>query len=145
MNSKVNRHSDDFADSEMRGKLVAVIGDENTCTGFLLAGVGETNKGKSNFFVVDSETPKSAIEECFTKFMDDDNVAVVVINQVSVSQLIMLSITNSQPKLVKSTLSCWSYCNAVCSTDRFEFLSRDATNDKVRGQKLCSSIGDCAT
>ncbi|XP_075250651.1 V-type proton ATPase subunit F-like [Convolutriloba macropyga] len=65
----------------MRGKLVAVIGDENTCTGFLLAGVGETNKGKSNFFVVDSETPKSAIEECFTKFMDDDNVAVVVINQ----------------------------------------------------------------
>ena len=72
----------------MRGKLVAVIGDENTCTGFLLAGVGETNKGKSNFFVVDNETPKGAIEECFLKFMDDDNIAVVVINQV-ISQFVL--------------------------------------------------------
>lgn len=34
--------------------LVAVIGDEDTVTGFLLAGVGERNsKGESNFLVVD--------------------------------------------------------------------------------------------
>ena len=71
-----------FQDIVMRGKLVAVIGDENTCTGFLLAGVGETRAAKSNFFVVDQETPKSAIEDCFVKFMEDENVAVIVINQV---------------------------------------------------------------
>ena len=34
--------------------LVAVIGDEDTVTGFLLAGVGERNtKGECNFLVVD--------------------------------------------------------------------------------------------
>ena len=34
--------------------LVAVIGDEDTVTGFLLAGIGERNsKGETNFLVVD--------------------------------------------------------------------------------------------
>lgn len=27
-----------------RGKLIGVIGDEDTCVGFLLGGVGELNK-----------------------------------------------------------------------------------------------------
>jgi ATP synthase (F/14-kDa) subunit len=39
------------------GSLVAVIGDEDTATGFLLAGVGENNATLGpNYFVVDSST-----------------------------------------------------------------------------------------
>ena len=37
--------------------LIAVIGDEDTVTGFLLAGIGERNtKGETNFLIVDSKT-----------------------------------------------------------------------------------------
>ena len=34
------------------GKLIAVIGDEDTVTGFVLAGVGHRNVEGSNFLVV---------------------------------------------------------------------------------------------
>ena len=36
------------------GKLIAVIGDEDTVTGFLLAGVGHRNASSTNFLVVKS-------------------------------------------------------------------------------------------
>jgi V-type H+-transporting ATPase subunit F len=81
----------------MKGKLIAIIGDENTCTGMLLAGVGETNKGKSNFFVVDNETPKSAIEDCFNRYVEDDNIAVVVINQNVADEIRHLLDANVRP------------------------------------------------
>lgn len=39
------------------GFLIAVIGDEDTATGFLLAGVGDNHPSHgSNYFVVDSST-----------------------------------------------------------------------------------------
>uniref|UniRef100_A0A8B9UW03 V-ATPase 14 kDa subunit n=1 Tax=Anas zonorhyncha TaxID=75864 RepID=A0A8B9UW03_9AVES len=36
-----------------RGKLIAVVGDEDTVTGFLLGGVGELNKHRKANFLVD--------------------------------------------------------------------------------------------
>jgi len=37
-----------------KGKLLGVIGDEDTCVGFLLGGIGEINKNRQpNFLVVD--------------------------------------------------------------------------------------------
>ncbi|XP_064552265.1 V-type proton ATPase subunit F 1 isoform X4 [Drosophila montana] len=40
--------------SAIKGKLISVIGDEDTCVGFLLGGVGEINKNRHpNFMVVD--------------------------------------------------------------------------------------------
>lgn len=40
--------------SAIKGKLIAVIGDEDTCVGFLLGGIGEINKNRHpNFLVVD--------------------------------------------------------------------------------------------
>ncbi|XP_073435321.1 V-type proton ATPase subunit F isoform X3 [Dendrobates tinctorius] len=51
----------------VRGKLIAVIGDEDTCTGFLLGGIGELNKNrKPNFLVVEKETSVTEIEETFS-------------------------------------------------------------------------------
>lgn len=49
-----------------RGKLLAVLGDEDTVTGFLLGGVGELDKHrKPNFLVVEKETSITEIEETF--------------------------------------------------------------------------------
>lgn len=65
------------------GFLIAVIGDEDTATGFLLAGVGHNHgPAGSNYFVVDpKETPTQAIEDAFKRFTERDDVAIVLINQ----------------------------------------------------------------
>ncbi|XP_006033667.1 V-type proton ATPase subunit F [Alligator sinensis] len=52
-----------------RGKLLAVLGDEDTVTGFLLGGVGELDKHrKPNFLVVEKETSITEIEETFRPY-----------------------------------------------------------------------------
>lgn len=64
------------------GYLIAVIGDEDTATGFLLAGVGQNASSGSNYFVVDpKETPTQAIEDAFKRFTERDDIAIVLINQ----------------------------------------------------------------
>ena len=68
LRSSVNRTFYRRSSSVMagRGKLIAVIGDEDTCTGFLLGGVGELNKNrKPNFLVVEKDTSITEIEETF--------------------------------------------------------------------------------
>ncbi|KAK5965037.1 hypothetical protein GCK32_003668 [Trichostrongylus colubriformis] len=43
--------------SAIKGKILAVIGDEDTVVGFLLGGVGELNKArKPNYLIVDKQT-----------------------------------------------------------------------------------------
>ncbi|NXG12297.1 VATF ATPase, partial [Sakesphorus luctuosus] len=47
-----------------RGKLIAVMGDEDTVTGFLLGGIGELDKHRRpNFLVVEKETRLAEIGE----------------------------------------------------------------------------------
>ncbi|XP_056429090.1 V-type proton ATPase subunit F [Hyla sarda] len=66
----------------VRGKLIAVIGDEDTCTGFLLGGIGELNKNrKPNFLVVEKETSVTEIEETFRAFLQRDDIGIILINQ----------------------------------------------------------------
>ncbi|PNF20934.1 V-type proton ATPase subunit F [Cryptotermes secundus] len=68
--------------SAIKGKLVSVIGDEDTCVGFLLGGVGEINKNRHpNFMVVDKNTSVSEIEECFKRFVKRDDIDIILINQ----------------------------------------------------------------
>uniref|UniRef100_A0A8C7G7J7 V-type proton ATPase subunit F n=1 Tax=Oncorhynchus kisutch TaxID=8019 RepID=A0A8C7G7J7_ONCKI len=65
-----------------RGKLIAVIGDEDTCTGFLLGGIGELNKNrKPNFLVVEKETSIAEIEETFKSFLTRNDIGIILINQ----------------------------------------------------------------
>jgi len=65
-----------------KGRLIAVIGDEDTCVGFLLGGIGELNKSRQpNYIVVDKNTAVSDIEDTFRKFTTRDDIAVVLINQ----------------------------------------------------------------
>ncbi|KAI3625708.1 hypothetical protein CBS9595_001069 [Malassezia furfur] len=59
--------------------LIAILSDEDSTTGFILAGVGDVNKdGQKNFFV----TPVSEIEEAFTDFTKErKDIAIVLISQ----------------------------------------------------------------
>ncbi|KAF8140006.1 ATPase, V1 complex, subunit F [Boletus edulis] len=62
--------------------LIAVIGDEDSITGLLLAGVGHINEHqKKNFLVVDSKTQISTIEAAFQEFTERKDVAILLINQ----------------------------------------------------------------
>ncbi|KAF2070590.1 hypothetical protein CYY_008095 [Polysphondylium violaceum] len=62
--------------------LVAVIGDEDIVTGFLLAGVGQKDKKKNeNFLVVDNKTSQSKIEQAFKSFTTRHDIAIIMISQ----------------------------------------------------------------
>lgn len=64
------------------GALVAVIADEDTITGFLLAGVGDIDiRKRSNFLVVDSKTTVKNIEQAFKDFTTREDIAIVLISQ----------------------------------------------------------------
>lgn len=64
------------------GKLIAVIGDEETCTGFLLGGIGEMNdKREKNFLVVGKNTTKYEIDSTFKGFLKRQDIAIILITQ----------------------------------------------------------------
>eukprot|EP00897_Mesotaenium_endlicherianum_P009469 jgi/Mesen1/8550/ME000484S07928 len=70
------------AASRPDGSLIAIIADEDTITGFLLAGVGNVDlRRKKNFLVVDSKTSVKLIEETFKEFTAREDVAIVLISQ----------------------------------------------------------------
>lgn len=61
---------------------------QDTCTGFLLGGIGEINaKKKANFLVVDKDTSVTTIDDTFNDFVRRSDVAVVLINQHVSSRL----------------------------------------------------------
>jgi len=66
-------------------QFLAVIGDEDSVTGLLLAGVGHVipaPEAQKNFLVVDQKTETLAIEEAFDRFTDQrKDVAILLINQ----------------------------------------------------------------
>lgn len=60
--------------------LMAIIGDEETVTGFLLAGVGQRNDTSKNFFIVTEEEPFQ-IEEMFNSLVHRSDVGIILICQ----------------------------------------------------------------
>ncbi|TEA13473.1 V-type proton ATPase subunit F [Colletotrichum sidae] len=70
----------DFQDRQ----FLAVIGDEDSVTGLLLAGIGHVSTGaeqEKNFLVVDSKTETAAIEGAFESFTSRKDIGIVLINQ----------------------------------------------------------------
>ncbi|CAM9881451.1 unnamed protein product, partial [Chrysoparadoxa australica] len=63
------------------GHLIGVIGDADTVTGFLLAGVGNRTAASTNFLVVNEDTHVDVIEESFNRLTSRDDIAIVLINQ----------------------------------------------------------------
>jgi len=60
---------------------VAVIGDEDTVTGFLLAGVGHRTSDSTNFLIVKSDTKLGQVEDAFNNFSQRDDIGIILINQ----------------------------------------------------------------
>eukprot|EP01115_Flamella_aegyptia_P011553 TRINITY_DN54639_c0_g1_i1.p1 TRINITY_DN54639_c0_g1~~TRINITY_DN54639_c0_g1_i1.p1 ORF type:complete len:121 (+),score=30.05 TRINITY_DN54639_c0_g1_i1:56-418(+) len=61
---------------------LAVIGDEDTVTGFLLTGIGNSDHSrKTNFLIVDPQTPKMDIETAFKDYTNRPDIAIIIINQ----------------------------------------------------------------
>ncbi|KAK1611296.1 hypothetical protein QYE76_034969 [Lolium multiflorum] len=62
--------------------LIAIIADEDTVTGFLLAGVGNVDLRKTtNYLLVDNKTTVKQIEDAFKEFTARDDIAIVLISQ----------------------------------------------------------------
>ncbi|ESZ95694.1 vacuolar ATP synthase subunit F [Sclerotinia borealis F-4128] len=66
-------------------QFLAVIGDEDSVTGLLLAGIGHVTSppdSQKNFLVVDSKTDNAAIEEAFERFTTErKDIGILLINQ----------------------------------------------------------------
>ncbi|KAK2626401.1 hypothetical protein QTJ16_004663 [Diplocarpon rosae] len=64
-------------------QFLAVIGDEDSVTGLLLAGIGvRPPDSQKNFLVVDSKTDNTAIEEAFERFtVERKDIGILLINQ----------------------------------------------------------------
>ncbi|GJN67022.1 H(+)-transporting V1 sector ATPase subunit F [Purpureocillium lilacinum] len=66
-------------------QFLAVIGDEDSVTGLLLAGIGHVTAGadaQKNFLVVDSKTDTAAVESAFDRFTQErKDIGIVLINQ----------------------------------------------------------------
>ena len=64
------------------GYYIAMIGDEDTITGFLLTGIGQMEPdGSSTFLVVREKTQIEEIEKAFNSFTERDDIAILLINQ----------------------------------------------------------------
>ncbi|MCJ1452163.1 H(+)-transporting V1 sector ATPase subunit F [Mycoblastus sanguinarius] len=65
--------------------FLAVIGDEDSVTGLLLAGIGHVTQppdAQKNFLVVDAKTENSSIEQAFDNFTQKrKDIAILLINQ----------------------------------------------------------------
>ncbi|XP_050235579.1 V-type proton ATPase subunit F-like [Mercurialis annua] len=62
--------------------LIAMIADEDTIVGFLLAGVGNVDlRRKTNYLLVDSKTTVKQIEDAFKEFTTREDIAIVLISQ----------------------------------------------------------------
>lgn len=106
--------------------LMAVIADESTVTGFLLTGLGERGKdGKSNYMIVDRNTPDNVLEEGFGRFLND-NYGVVLIAQSTAERLrnMIVEHQNDEMKLVPSIL---------------EIPSKDAPYDPTKDTMLVAA------
>ena len=80
------------------GSLIAVIGDEDTVTGMLLAGIGNVDARRtSNFMVVGSRTTPAEVEEAFARFTQRTDVAVLLINQY-IASMIRETVDNFESK-----------------------------------------------
>lgn len=66
-------------------QFLAVIGDEDSVTGLLLAGIGHVTEppdSQRNFLVVDNKTETSTIEKAFSRFTRErKDIGIVLINQ----------------------------------------------------------------
>ncbi|KAI3652937.1 hypothetical protein MP228_002362 [Amoeboaphelidium protococcarum] len=69
--------------------LIAAIGDEDSVTGLLLAGIGNVDpvSKASNFLVVDKNTTLDQIIASFQQFCKRKDIAIILINQYLANEI----------------------------------------------------------
>ncbi|WJX46888.1 hypothetical protein P8452_38894 [Trifolium repens] len=78
--------------------LIAMIADEDTIVGFLLAGVGNVDiRRKTNYLIVDSKTTVKQIEDAFKEFTSRDDIAIVLISQFVANMIRFLVDSYNKP------------------------------------------------
>ncbi|KAK7245415.1 hypothetical protein RIF29_40260 [Crotalaria pallida] len=78
--------------------LIAMIADEDTVVGFLLAGVGNVDlRKKTNYLIVDSKTTVKQIEDAFKEFTTREDVAIVLISQYLANMIRFLVDSYNKP------------------------------------------------
>ncbi|EYU46517.1 hypothetical protein ABFS82_04G035300 [Erythranthe guttata] len=78
--------------------IMAMIADEDTITGFLLAGVGNVDlRRKTNYLIVDSKTTVKQIEEAFKEFTSREDIAIVLISQYVANMIRFLVDSYNKP------------------------------------------------
>lgn len=65
---------------------MGIIGDEETVTGFLLAGIGERSESSKNFFIITKEE-KYQIEEMFASLLNRPDIGIILICQHIADQI----------------------------------------------------------
>ncbi|MBA0782863.1 hypothetical protein Gotri_000684 [Gossypium trilobum] len=78
--------------------LIAMIADEDTVVGFLLAGVGNVDlRRKANYLIVDSKTTDKQIEDAFKEFTTRTDIAIVLISQYVANMIRFLVDSYNKP------------------------------------------------
>ncbi|KAG8473293.1 hypothetical protein CXB51_035419 [Gossypium anomalum] len=78
--------------------LIAMIADEDTVVGFLLAGVGNVDlRRKTNYLIVDSKTTVKQIEDAFKEFTTRTDIAIVLISQYVANMIRFLVDSYNKP------------------------------------------------
>ncbi|GAA0173065.1 hypothetical protein Leryth_000167 [Lithospermum erythrorhizon] len=78
--------------------LIAMIADEDTVTGFLLAGVGNVDlRRKTNYLIVDAKTTSKQIEDAFKEFTSREDIAIVLISQYVANMIRFLVDSYNKP------------------------------------------------
>ncbi|KAK7359558.1 hypothetical protein VNO77_01519 [Canavalia gladiata] len=78
--------------------LIAMIADEDTVVGFLLAGVGNVDlRRKTNYLIVDSKTTVKQIEDAFKEFSTREDIAIVLISQYVANMIRFLVDSYNKP------------------------------------------------
>ena len=72
-NKRIARNENDL--------VLGIIGDEETVTGFLLAGIGERSEHSTNFLKVNSSTTNEQIEDFFHNLITRKDIGIVLISQ----------------------------------------------------------------
>lgn len=72
--------SEDYLQEIAVGKLIAVIGDEDTVVGFLMGGIGEWHPVYgTNFLVVDKDVDDTTLASCLRYFIRRPDVDIILI------------------------------------------------------------------
>ncbi|GLJ06460.1 hypothetical protein SUGI_0039750 [Cryptomeria japonica] len=113
-----------------------MIADEDTVTGFLLAGVGNVDlRRKTNYLIVDSKTTVKAIEETFKEFTAKEDIAIVLISQYVANMIRFLvdSYNKPVPAILEIPSKDHSYDpthDSVLSRVKYLFSSDSSSSDR---------------